>query len=65
MIFLSVIGVFFFFSVIYFFIDILNIMELDDRLGFIICCFFVLVFLIVMGIVVVDMWGNLWLDFID
>lgn len=55
---LSVTGVFFLLSVIYLPIDTSNITELDDRLGFTICCLFVSALPIVMGIVAADMRGN-------
>lgn len=62
---LSVTGVFFLLSVIYLPIDTSNITELDDRLGFTICCLFVSALPIVMGIVAADMRGNSPSDPID
>lgn len=55
---LSVTGVFFLLSVLYLPIDTSNITELDDRLGFTICCLFVSALPIVMCIVAADMRGN-------
>lgn len=55
---LSVTGVFFLLSVLYLPIDTSNITELDDRLGFTICCLFVSALSIVMCIVAADMRGN-------
>lgn len=52
---LSVTGVFFLLCLP---IDTSNITELDDRLGFTICCLFVSALPIVMGIVAADMRGN-------
>lgn len=55
---LCVTGAFFILSFLYLPIDTSNLTELDDRLGFTICCLFVSALSIVMGIVAADLRGN-------
>lgn len=59
-IFVSISSMVFVLSYFYFFIYIFYLIEFLDRFVFIICCFFVFLFFIIMGVYVVgNVWGSL------